>query len=396
MNAQLAVIRLLALFLIISTFTGINLAEASTNESAIESLEMDYIYMDGCPYCAQQQEMNNMLEAKYPQLEITSHNINDPHIESTIKSLEDDHNVEVGRIVAPMTFIEGNHFTGFNPSVEKEITSIVEDNLEEHVEREKREDSSEGSEKTYVPYFGETDLTGYSLIAITVLLGLIDGLNVCSIGALLLILGIVVKFDSRKKIVLYGGTFLLTTVIVYGGLIFLWYSLVESIMSYLGFVNILIGFAGILGGVYFFKEFLDFYKYGPRCKTTGNQHVSKFSSKVSDRLHDDSVGIVAIGSAIMLFAATITLVELPCSVALPVVFTGLLADASLTGLSYSLYILLYLLMYMLVELVIFIVALFTKDLWYGPDKAVTWTTLLASIIMLGLGFYYLPYIPIGM
>ncbi len=194
----------------------------------------------------------------------------------------------------------------------------------------------------------------------------------------------------------YGGIFIFTTVAVYGGIIFIWYNVLESLLGYFNILNFLIGAAGVLGGLYFFREFLDYYKNGPTCKTTGNKYVNEFSTKVSDRLHSDSAGFWAIATAIILFAAGITLVELPCSVALPLVFTGVLADASLTTAGYISYILLYLLMYMLIELVIFLIAVFTKDLWYGPDKAVTWTTLLASLILIGLGLYYLPFVPFGM
>ena len=365
-------------------------------EQSNDSLTIDYVYADGCPYCAEQELFHEELKEDYPGLEIESYDINDPRTIDKIEDLEQQHSVEVGRIATPLTFIEGEKFLGFNPSVGEDIESIVEKELGEPSETEGEENSSEESEKAYIPYLGEVDLAAYSLTGLAVLLGFIDGLNVCSIGALLLVLGIVIKFDSRRKILTYGGLFIFTTVAVYGSIIFIWYNVLESFVGYFNILNILIGAAGLIGGLYFFKKFLDFYKHGPTCKTTGNKYVSEFQNKVSDRLHSDSTGFMAIAGAVILFAAGITLVELPCSVALPLVFTGVLADASLSTAAYTSYILLYLMMYMLIELVIFLFAVLTKNLWYGPDKAVTWTTLLASVVLIGLGLYYLPFIPVGM
>ncbi len=381
------VIRSKTLILILSLlmFTGFTLS-LDGNQT---DFEFDYIYMDGCPYCAQQEAFHEELKEDYPKLEIEEYDLRGPDIESDIEYLEEKHNVTVQRLVSPMTFVEGKHFTGFDPQVEAEIRKIVESNFD-------GEKVVEENERQYIPYLGEVDLGDYSLIFLAIILGLIDGLNVCSIGALILILGIVVKFDSRRKILLYGGLFLLTTVLVYGGLIFVWYEFVEAVISHLGMLNLLIGTAGVLGGLYLFREFLQFYRYGPQCKTTGSDLMNRFSGKVSDRLRDDNAGLIAAAVAIVLFAAVITLVELPCSAALPLVFTGVLADASLASSGHIFYILIYLVMYMMVELVIFSVAVFTKDLWYGPDRAVTWTTLLAALILMGLGLYYLPIFPSGM
>ncbi len=379
------------LVLLVFSFLGFSAGEVDQEADAVT---VDYVYSDGCPYCAQQQEFHEQLKEEYPGLEINEYDINAPGAMQQIESLEEEHDVTVDRIATPMTFIEGEFFLGFNPSVGDDIRSVVEDELGGPVEEES--EVTEESETTYIPYIGELDLAAFSLTFLAILLGLVDGLNVCSIGALLLVLGIVIKFDSRRKILTYGGIFIFTTVAVYGGIIFVWYNVLEAFIGYFNILNLLIGAAGVLGGIYFFREFLQYYEHGPTCKTTGNKYVSKFKNEVSDRLHSESSGFLAIGGAIALFAAGITLVELPCSVALPLVFTGVLADASLSTPAYASYILLYLLMYMLIELVIFLFAVFTKDIWYGPDKAVTWTTLVASIVLIALGLYYLPFIPVGM
>lgn len=372
---------------------SIGFVEAHANEDESDkSLTIHYVYSDECPYCAQQDELNEDLKNSYPNLEIEKYNVNQPGIQDTVEDLANEHDSEVNRLYVPLTFINGSMYQGFNPAIEEDIRSQVVDELGDP----KDEDEFDTDEDmTYIPYLGETNLMSFSLPALAVILGFVDGLNVCSIGALLLILGIVTKFDSRRKILIYGGLFILTTVIVYGVTVFLWYGLIENLMGYFGILNTIIGITGIIGGIYFFREFLKFYKHGPACEATGNKYVQKFSKEVSDRLHSNEATFASVAVAVILFAAGITIVELPCSVALPVVFTGVLAESSLSIPIYTMYILIYLLMYMMIELVIFGVAIMTKDIWYGPNKAVTWTTLLASIILFILGLYYLPNVPFG-
>lgn len=377
-----SVILLLLIFL--TTLTPV---AAQTSQ---EHIEFDYIYSSSCPYCTQQEAFHKELLEQYPNIQINQISINNPNIQTRIQELETKHNVEVTRIGTPMTFVEGELFLGFSPVIANNIQSTVETSL--GLENTTPQDS----DKAYLPYIGEVSLSAFSLPVLAMTMGFVDGLNVCSIGALLLILGIVVHFKSRRKIFLYGGLFIFTTVAVYGTIIFAWYHILERLLAYFNIINYIIGLAGLLGGAYFFKEFLQFYKHGPTCQTTGSKFVQRVRKKVHNTLHDEKSGFIAIAGAIILFAAGMTIVELPCSVALPLVFTGVLADANLTTFAYISYIGLYLLMYMLIELIIFSVAVYTKDLWYGPNQAVTWTTLVAAIILILLGLYYLPLIPFGM
>lgn len=93
--------------------------------------------------------------------------------------------------------------------------------------------------------------------------------------------------------------------------------------------------------------------------------------------------------AVLLFAIVITVVEFPCSAAVPVAFAGMLTKAQLPGWLYVFYIALYVVLYMLDELLVFFIAFFTMKLWLTSPKFVTWITLAESLILFGLGAYYL-------
>ena len=220
-------------------------------------------------------------------------------------------------------------------------------------------------------------------------LGVLDGFNVCSLGALVLILGLVLALRSRKKVLIFGGLFILTTAIVYGFLIVLWYQIFSFLVPYIRIMEILIGILGIGGGIYFLKEFIKFRKQGPTCEIKGRkQMMSKFSSKFQKSLQE-SGNILLLSGLVLLFAGIVTIVEFPCSAALPVIFAGVLAQSGLPAFSYLLYIAFYLLFYMLDEIIVFLIAFFTMKIWLASSRITTWIILVQAIILFGLGAYYL-------
>jgi len=219
-----------------------------------------------------------------------------------------------------------------------------------------------------------------------VILGFFDGFNVCSLGALVLILGIVLALKSRKKILILGGIFILTTGIIYGILIILWHRLFLALSPYLRKMEILIGVLAILGGIYFLREFLKFRKKGPVCEFGG---ISQKLSQKFQKVFEKKEGILTLVGAVFLFAAIITIVEFPCSAVLPVIFAGILSEVQLSIFLSLLYIGIFLLFYLLDEIIVFLTAVFTMKLWITSPKFVTFLNLVASVMLFFLGIYYL-------
>jgi len=222
-----------------------------------------------------------------------------------------------------------------------------------------------------------------------IILGTLDGFNVCSLGALILVLSLVLAFNSRKKILLFGGVFILTTVIVYGFLIFFWYKLFEAVAPYLKAMNVLIGILGISGGIYFARQFLKWRKKSPTCELgPGEKISSRFLPKLQSLLKSPSSVFLAIG-AVFVFALVLTVVEFPCSAVVPVAFAAVLAKSGLSSFLYIFYIAIYVIFYLLDEIIVFLVAFFTSKIWLSSPKFLKWIILLEAIILFSLGFYYL-------
>ncbi|MBU4332344.1 hypothetical protein KKD19_04995 [Patescibacteria group bacterium] len=377
---------------LILLFTGIILPYTT---SAQESAGVNFFYSQSCPHCRDEQKFLDAIEEKYPDVIINRYLIDDPNNQALLKELAGQCGAERYLGLVPMTFVGENFFLGFDNAEGKgkEIETAIQEQSEAAGQSSCPPlcSCSTHDAENYItlPVVGEINIQNYSLPAMAVVLGLLDGFNVCSLGALILILSLVLALRSRRKILIYGGLFILTTAIVYGLLITLWYQIFALLSPYLKIMEILIGLLGIGGGIYFLKQFIKFKKQGPTCEIGAGQKImSRFSGRLKESLGRPGNVLAVIGS-VLLFAAVITIVEFPCSAVVPVVYAGVLSNANLSFFGYLLYIALFILFYMLDELIVFLLAFFKMSVWMTSGKFVTWMALVGSIILFLLGFYYL-------
>jgi len=347
-----------------------------------QELEIDFFYSETCLHCRAEQVFLDDIEDNYPEVQINRYINTNSESRKLLADLAREHEVEMYVGLVPLTFIGEDFFAGFDNEygIGKKIEDSIIRQLEEGVKKEDK--------KLRLPIIGEIDLEKYSLPAQAVVLGFFDGFNICSLGALILILGLVLVLRSRSKIFIFGGLFIITTAIVYGVLILVWYQLFYILAPALKILNIFVGILGIAGGVYFFKKFLKYKKQGPTCDINTNRVVGKFSKKLKENFKQ-SGGFWGIVISIFIFAIVITVVEFPCSAVVPVFFASALAQAQLPTLTYLLYIAIFVLFYMLDEIIIFTIAVFTMNIKLSSSKAMTWIVLAESIILFLLGIYYL-------
>lgn len=356
-------------------FVGSGSAETEPTEE--EKIIVHFFEDRLCPVCRDQKRFMEEIASDYPEMELRIYSISDT---GKLHQLAAEYGVEDYAIMAPTTFI-GQNFFQFRDFTEKHKEWLRLALEGETVETD--------CCMVTIPLFGwEVNIGDWSLPLITLLLGSLDGFNICSIGALILILMIVFVFNSRRKIFFYGAIFILATALIYGVLVFLWGWAFEALVGQLAFIRIIVGLAVLGGAIFFFKEFLRFYRYGPTCQASDNALARRATERLQTAFQSGTRGLYLIG-AIVFFAAVITIVELPCSVGVPIAFIGILTEADLDVSSYVFYILLYLFFYMLIELIIFSGAVITKEIWFAGSRLITWVTLGGSLILFYLAFHYL-------
>lgn len=365
-------------FFLFFTFSGYVFANDIEIENKEEKITI-YLFDDRlCPVCRDTKNFIEGLKEEYPQIELNIYPISD-----TRKLLEiaNMYGVENYGIMAPTIFIGDNffQFRDFNERNERMIISAI-----------KGEEIEEDCCLVKIPFLNmELDISRLSLPFIAFILGSIDGFNVCSVGALILVLSIVLVLDSKKKIFFFGGLFILTAVAIYGVLVFMWGKAFELLVGQLEILRIIVGLASFFGGLYFFMQFLKFFKYGPLCQSSNSKLIKSATNKLKKAFENPGQKFYLLVGSVMFFAAVITIVELPCSVGIPIAFAGILVESGVSLSGYIFYILLYLFFYMLIELIIFTGAVLTKKIWFAGSKLITWITLFGSIVLFYLAFYYI-------
>ncbi len=367
---------------------------------AQEKIEVYFFYSATCPHCAKEKVFLEELEKKYPQVEVKKFGLFESKNVELLRKLYQDYKVpsEIQGYV-PLTFFGERYFLGFDEKIGQDIENCLLELIKEtspekpcppeeqfSPEKPLKEIVTHLEKKVKIPILGEVDISKLSLPVLAVVLGFFDGFNVCSLGALVLILGIVLALKQRSKILILGGTFVLTTGIIYGILIFLWHKIFLVLSLYLRKMEILIGVLAILAGIHFLREFLKFRKKGPVCEFGG---ISQNLSQKIQKAFEEKKGILALVAVVFSFAAIVTIVEFPCSAALPVVFAGVLTAVKIPVFLTFLYIFLYLFFYLLDEIILFLLSVFTLKIWVTSPKFVNFLNLATSIVLFFLGIYYL-------
>jgi len=352
---------------------------------AQDKIEVNFFFSETCLVCKGTNDFLDGLADKYFEIKLNKYSLSNQENINLLTNLYIKHQTPRENYgLVPAVFIENKSFIG----MDNNVAVGIEDYILALIASQPVTTTTE-EKLINLPFIGEIDPVKYSLPVLSVMLGFFDGFNVCSLGALVLILGLVLVLRSRKKILIFGSIFIGTTAIIYGLLIVLWYKVFSFFASYLRLMEITVGLLGVAGGLYFLKEFIRFKKSDPTCEIkTGQGIITKFSEKIQKGLQEKK-NILIIMFSVLLFAGIIAVVEFPCSAAVPLFFASILAKAELSTFQYLSYIALFILFYMFDEIIIFLIAFFTMTVKLTSAKFVTWITLIESIVLFLLGFYYL-------
>ncbi|EYR62325.1 hypothetical protein N866_09630 [Actinotalea ferrariae CF5-4] len=173
-----------------------------------------------------------------------------------------------------------------------------------------------------VPLLGEVDLGARSLLVSTLVIGFVDGVNPCSLWAISVLLTIVVRTASRRRVVAVGGTFLLVTAGMYALYMAGIYSAL-SVATHLAAVQAVVAVVAGVVGVVSVKDYVAF-KRGisftiPDAAKPGLYKRMRAAAG-QDRLGPALLATAALGVAV-------SLLETPCTAGFPVLWTGLLQQA---------------------------------------------------------------------
>ncbi|MBS3136778.1 hypothetical protein J4401_07540 [Candidatus Woesearchaeota archaeon] len=244
------------------------------------------------------------------------------------------------------------------------------------VKAEKREIST----VINLPFFGEIDAKDYSLAALAMILGLVDGFNPCAMWVLVYLISMIMGMNDKRKIWLIVGSFLLAS----GTLYFLFMTAWLNVFLFIGYlrpVTLAIGLFAIGVGINDLKKY--FTTKGNLVCDIGDQ---KSKGKTMDKIKQIVSSPITLSSiaGIIVLAFAVNSIEFVCSSGIPAVFTQVLASSSLEAWQHYAYILLYDLFFMLDDLIIFGLAVFAVNSNLG-EKYARHCKLIGGAILLILG-----------
>src|SRR5690606_22225179 len=114
-----------------------------------------------------------------------------------------------------------------------------------------------GEELVDLPVIGPVDVGSASLVVATLVIGLVDGVNPCSLWVLSVLLALVLRSGSRKRVLAIGGTFLAITAALYALYIAGMYG-VLSLLAHQRWVRMAMALVALAFGLVNLKDFFAF------------------------------------------------------------------------------------------------------------------------------------------
>ena len=347
-----------------------------------EGYQVYFFYLPGCSHCEEQEPFNQKLENEYPSINITREDAATAAGIALLSQMLDERGIEEEPDF-PITIFGNQVFGGWES---EETTGIaIEEALQQCLAGNcPPPTSEEPKHKVRLPLIGEIVLSDYSLPALAVILGLVDGFNPCAMWVLVYLISVVAILRDKKRIWLIVGSFVLASGILYFLFMTVWLNLFLFI-GYVKAVTVVIGLVALGGGILQIRGFIQ-TKGAVVCEVTDEESRKKTMTKVQEIVSSPLTwGILA---AIIALAFTVNAVEFVCSAAIPAVFTQVLSLAGLTTFQYYGYILLYVLFFMLDDLVIFGTAAFALTSSLG-DRYSKYTRPVGATILIILGLLLL-------
>jgi thiol-disulfide isomerase/thioredoxin len=231
-----------------------------------------------------------------------------------------------------------------------------------------------------VPWFGEIDPRTVSLPGLTLGIGLADGLNPCAIWVLVVLLGILLHVESTPRMLLYAGTFVVMSGVVY----FVFMSAWATLFALAGLsraVTMILGAALIGMGIVNLKDVL-WFKKGPSLVIPDKVKPSLFRRM---RAIAGAATTPAALLGITVLAFVVNLVELGCTLGLPAIYTRILALRGLTAAPRFAYLALYNLAYVVPLLLVVAVFIGLKRRLVMTERVARGLKALSGLLLASFG-----------
>ena len=302
---------LIAGLLLVALVAPVAPAAAGQAETPDSPTPLVLFWGDGCPHCEAEWEFLSELGSTYPDLEIVDYEV--WHSDANRRLFADvlaRRGEEVSGV--PTTLFGDDMWVGFNDSVAGQIEAAVEAGFAGV------EAPASTAETIDLPLFGERDVGSTSLFVSTLLIAFVDGFNPCSLWALSILLALVLRTGSRRRVIAVGTTFLVVTAGLYALYIVGLYSVLE-LAAHATWIRATMAAIALTFGLINVKDFFAF-KRGPSL-TISDRAKPKLYQRMRTVADDKPIQTVLAGTVVL--ATGVSLLETPCTAGYPLLWTDL-------------------------------------------------------------------------
>lgn len=307
--------------------------------------ELEIFWGQGCPHCAAEWEFLDELGAEFTDLSIVGYEVRfDPDNWELFVETMGGFGLEARAV--PTTVFGDRVWEGFSATIAAEIRAAVAQELSDAEDS----DAVEPAEETIVlPFVGEVDSGDVPLVVSTALIAFVDGINPCSLWVLSILLALVLRTGSRRRVLAIGGTFLLVTALLYGLYIAGMYGLL-TFMANEAWVRVAMALVALGFGIVSLREYFMFGS-GVSLGIAESQKPKLYRRMRAISVDARSLPIALAGTVVL--AVGVSILETPCTAGYPLLWANLLADHQVGLAAAAPLFLLYMVIFLADELVVF-------------------------------------------
>ncbi len=368
-----------------------DLQGAITEDGRVEVL---YFGSITCPFCQQMEIYLREIEERYsPPLDVVKHEVSR---DADARERWEREVLARGQTPSgvPTTIIGDRIYVGFSPEISRDITRVVDALTAVALATDPSEpdapidpapglDPDQVDSTIEVPLIGEVELSGRNAVGVTTLIAFVDGFNPCSLWVLAILLAMVLNAGaSRGRVMAVGTTFLTVTAAIYGLFIVGIFTVVD-LLSSITAITVVVGLIALLFGAVNIK---DYFAYKQGLSFTIPDRFKPRIYKGGRAIRDHERPLLPVLGTTVALAAGVAIVELPCTVGFPVVWTGTLQALGIgRGPEFAALLGLYLLIYVGLELILFGIVVVTLEVTRVEEKHGRALKLVGGSLMVVLG-----------
>ena len=366
-----------------------------------------FFHSNTCPHCKEEIKLLNELDEYYDNINIYKYEISDDNNSVLLSNIGTLLDVKITGV--PFTIIGNKYFVGYSSENSKKTfistikyfstysyTDVVGKYIKENNFPDSEEIilptdgitpdiSPEEYNKNYanytfnLPIIGQVDTSKLTLPLTTIVIALVDGFNPCAMWILLFLITMLVGLNDRKKMFILGLSFILTSGVVYFLIMLLWLDLSKLLIN-VSYIRIIIGLVGIIIGSI---NLLKGLKKEKGCTIVEDKKRNKIITKIRSFTKEKNMLLCILG--VVTLGVSVNVIELACSLGLPLIYTEILSLANITKLESITYLIIYIFFFLIDDIIVFIIAMFTLKVTGLSNKYSKLSKILGGVILILLG-----------